>query len=147
MTIRDITTDDVNFFENNVRLRDKMECEIFGYPAKENLEYSWKSSVYSNVLVDKNDKPIAFGGIIIREGVAFSWLLTTDLANSNKKTFMKYVKSEVEKCYKIYGPMMLATDARYEQALKLNEWAGFKKYGNNVFINNYEFVLYRYGGE
>ena len=148
MNIRQIKDTDYKYFSDNVRELDARECEAVSRRSPlEQLKVGIESSIEHSVLADKDDNPIAFGGILKQGDITCIWLLTTNLVETNKKTFMKYTKSEVKRCFEKYGILWIATDLRYEQALKLNEWCGFKRHDSNVFINNFEFAIYKYDGE
>lgn len=148
MKIRQIKDSDSLYFEQHARKEDKAECvSVSDVPLRDHIRISQEESIESFVYVDENDNPLALWGIMKRENIYSVWLLTTEGIEKHKLSFMKKAKSEVKRLYKKYGQLWLLTDTRYERAIKLNEWCGFKLYGEPVFINDVEFRIYRYIGE
>lgn len=149
MKIRTICDSDCDFFAKYARAEDIAEClSVTKLPLSEHIRIGRNNSVESYVLVDEQDRPCALYGIMLDDrGFNITWLLTTVFVEDHKLSFMKEVRNRVKKWYKEYGDLFVVTDLRYKRALKLNEWAGFKKVGHNVSINGVDFGIFRFSTE
>lgn len=148
MKIREIRQEDGLFFAKYARAEDVAEClSVSKDPLEEHILKSYKHSVESYCFVDNKNRPIALYGLIQDSGIYFTWLLTTVFVEEHKLSFMKEVRKTVKKWYKEYGPLFVVTDLRYKRAIKLNEWAGFKRVGDSISINGTDFGIYRFSAE
>lgn len=148
MNIRAIKESDKSFFAEYAREEDKAEClSVTNLPLEERIRIGVENSIESYAFVDDRDNPCALFGIMKHNDSGLCWLLTTILIEQHKKSYMKEVKRFVKEWYNKYGILFVIVDIRYDRAIKLIEWCRFKKYGDGVFINNYEFAIYVYAGE
>lgn len=148
MNIRAIKESDKSFFAEYAREEDKAEClSVTNLPLEERIRVGVENSVESYAFVDERDNPCALFGVMRNKGASFCWLLTTILIEQHKKSYMKEVKRFVKEWYNKYGILFVIVDVRYERAIKLIEWCKFKRYGDSVYINSYEFRIYKYAGE
>lgn len=147
MKIRPITKEDELFFSKYARAEDVAEClSVSRVPLKDHIRISREMSSESYCLVDDKNRPVALYGVIEREKFCSAWLLTTVFVEDHKLSFMKEVRSKVKKWYNKYGDLWLATDLRYERAIKLNYWAGFRRVGASVSINGVDFGIFKFSG-
>lgn len=148
MKTREIKESDIVYFGKNAREEDKAEClTVRNIPLEEHIRIGKKESLECFSFVDDNDNPIALYGIVKNNDIYCVWLLTTKETEKHKLSFMKTTKKEVVRFYKKYGILWLMTDSRYERAIKLNLWCGFREWGEPVFINDVKFRIYRFDGE
>lgn len=148
MRIREIKEKDYELFADFARAEDVAEClSVSNKPLAERIKYGKECSVESYAFVDDNDRACALYGIYETCGVYCVWLLTTVFIEEHKLSFMKRLSKVVKKWYKVYGPLHVLTDLRYERAKKLINWAGFERVGENISINGVDFGLYRFSGE
>lgn len=148
MRIREIRPDDGLFFAKYARAEDVAEClSVSKEPLAEHILKTYKYCEESYCFVDDKDRPLALYGIIKDKGYYFTWLLTTVFIEDHKLSFMKEVRKTVKKWYKKYGTLFVVTDLRYKRAIKLNEWAGFKRVGDSISINGTDFGIYRFSSE
>ena len=148
MKIRPIYQSDEQFFSSYARAEDAAECmSVSKKPLQEHIKIGKEQSIECFCFADKLDRPIAMYGLIQNEGRNFVWLLTTVFIEEHKLSFMKEVKRTVQKWYSKYGDLWLCTDMRYSKAIKLNLWAGFKRVGDVIKINGFDFGIYRFSGE
>jgi len=143
MTIREIQDGDEVFFAKYARAEDVAEClSVSKCPLEEHIAFSRKHSVESYCLVDEKNRPLALYGVIKEKDFYGVWLLTTVFVEEYKLSFMKEVRNRVKIWYNKYGPLYVITDLRYKRAVKLNEWAGFKRIGEVVKINGLDFGVF-----
>lgn len=148
MKIRAIKESDKSFFADYAREEDKAEClSVTNIPLEERIRIGVENSVESYAFVDDYDNPCALFGLMRNEDANLCWLLTTILIEQHKKEYMKEVKKFVKEWYNKYGKLFVIVDIRYERAIKLIEWCKFKRNGDGIFINNFEFRIYKYAGE
>lgn len=149
MRTRAIEDADCDFFSKYARAEDVAEClSVTKLPLSEHIRVGRDNSQESYVLVDDHNRPCALYGIMLdKSGFNIPWLLTTVFVEKHKLSFMKEVHKVVKKWYKKYGPLWLLTDLRYERAIKLNLWVGFKRVGEPVSVNGVDFGLFKFSGD
>lgn len=143
MNIREIRDGDEVFFARYARAEDVAEClSVSRCPLDEHITFAKKYSVESFCLADEKDRPLALYGIMKEKDFYSVWLLTTVFVEEHKLSFMKQVRKQVKIWYNNFGPLYVITDLRYKRAVKLNEWAGFKRIGEDVKINGVDFGIF-----
>lgn len=149
MRTRAIEDADCDFFAKYARAGDVAEClSVTNLPLEEHIRIGRDNSQESYVYVDDNGNPCALYGIMLdKRGFNVPWLLTTVFVEKCKFSFMKEVHKVVKKWYKKYGTLWLLTDLRYERAIKLNLWVGFRMVGEPILVNGVRFGLFKYAGE
>lgn len=148
MRTRQIKEKDYEFFSKYARAEDVAEClSVSNKPLADRIKFGKEVSLESFAFVDENDNACALYGIYETGGVYCVWLLTTVFIEEHKLSFMKRLLKVVKKWYKVYGKLNVLADLRYERAIKLINWAGFKRVGEAISINGVDFGLYRFYGE
>lgn len=149
MKLREIRESDFEFFAKYARAEDVAEClSVSNKPLAEHIRIGKELSLESFALVDNKDRPCALYGLMRdASGHYVPWLLTTVFVDKHKLSFMKQTQKEVRRWYQKYGKLWLLTDLRYEGAVKLNLWVGFKQLGKPILINSVKFGLFVYDEE
>lgn len=148
MKVREIRTEDYDFFAKHARQADIDEClAVSKMPLRDHIRVGVELSLESYCLVDNEDRPLALYGVIKDKECHYTWLLTTEFIEEHKLSFMKQVRKNVKIWYNKYGRLCVLTDLRYTRAVKLNEWAGFYQVGDAININGVDFGCFCYSGE
>jgi len=143
MIVRELKEEDAVFFAKYARASDVAECSsVSNIPLEEHIAIGKRHSLECYCLADESDRPVALFGIIKDENCYSVWLLTTVFVEEHKLSFMKNVRKWVKIWYNKYGPLYVITDLRYKRAVKLNEWAGFKRVGEAIKINGVDFGVF-----
>ena len=148
MKFRQIEQKDKEFFAKYSRAEDAAECmSVTKLPLEEHIKIGVDNSIESYVWVDEQDRPCALFGLMQTVSGNLCWLLTTVFIEEHKKSYMKEVCNFVKSWYNRYGDLLVTVDMRYKRAVRLIEWAGFKKAMEPITINGIDFGVYRFSGD
>lgn len=122
----DATLRHVDLIADRMRRADRAEVRASGnLSPREAVLASFEISEFVRTAFIESE-PLCMFGVVVGEGCAYPWLLTTDLVDRYPLTFWRASKKVLAEVRGRYPVLVQQIDARYSQALNWARRLGFE---------------------